>query len=159
MVKKFALQSRRQIYIGKNEALRYRIICLGSSSNTDVGKVAKGLGESSTSGKIDQSKKVTKRKTKPTCPFAIHISRPSIKDLWCVKTINQEHKCLHTRDVGLYTMSFIAKEIEPMSHPRQRRNRKDVTSILSTLHMREFKTMHYRVKGSCLQNKVVLTQV
>ncbi|KAL8260566.1 hypothetical protein R6Q59_028519 [Mikania micrantha] len=80
MVKKFALHSRRQIYIGKNEALRYRIICLGSSPNLDVGEHRKGLRESLTSEKIDQSKKVTKRKTKPTCPFAIHISRPSIKN-------------------------------------------------------------------------------
>ncbi|XP_076929368.1 protein FAR1-RELATED SEQUENCE 6-like [Bidens hawaiensis] len=42
----------------------------------------------------------------------MQISRPSISDQWCVKTISHQHQCLQTRVVGLYIMGTIAKEIE-----------------------------------------------
>ncbi|KAI3804419.1 hypothetical protein L1987_25944 [Smallanthus sonchifolius] len=120
MVKHFALESRRQLYILKNESLRYRVVCLGTNPSLDAdegtqGQNSKilqmGVGGSSTSV---IPKKVSKRNTKPTCPYAIQISRPTTDDHWCVKIIQGEHQCLQTREVGLYTISSIAKEIEPL---------------------------------------------
>ncbi|KAI3818709.1 hypothetical protein L1987_12524 [Smallanthus sonchifolius] len=76
MVKHFALESRRQLYILKNESLRYRVVCLGTNPSLDA--------EEGTQG---QNSKILLSEV-------------------------GEHQCLQTREVGLYTMSSIAKEIE-----------------------------------------------
>ncbi|XP_076934262.1 uncharacterized protein LOC143600465 [Bidens hawaiensis] len=49
---------------------------------------------------------------KPTCPWAMHISRGTVQDHWCVKTLRYQHQCFESKVIGLYTQSTIAKEIE-----------------------------------------------
>ncbi|KAK1429576.1 hypothetical protein QVD17_11790 [Tagetes erecta] len=50
----------------------------------------------------------------------IQISRSKASDSWCVETLSHEHKCLQVREVAMYIMSSIAKEIKPMveSNPK-----------------------------------------
>ncbi|KAD7478078.1 hypothetical protein E3N88_01214 [Mikania micrantha] len=124
LVKQYALESRRQLYITKNDHLRFRVVCMGTSpkfttsqqsTKFQKGKSNEEVGEKSSGGQnvLPNKSKIIKRLTKPTCPFAIHISRKTTEDAWQVKTIMGDHECLQTRDVELYTMSYIAKEIEP----------------------------------------------
>ncbi|KAJ0569446.1 putative MULE transposase domain-containing protein [Helianthus annuus] len=107
MVKTYAVKSRRQIYILKNDKLRFRVICLGTNPTL-------GSTEGQNSKFRGVGLKQDKRHLKPTCPWAVQISRRTEKESWCVKTITSQHHCLQTREVGLYTMSQIAKEIQPM---------------------------------------------
>ncbi|KAK1408172.1 hypothetical protein QVD17_39807 [Tagetes erecta] len=121
MVKSYSVASRRDIYILKNELLKYRLICVGTNpnlvsggkagSNLQSGVKLRGVGVKLSNG---EPKKPNKRNIIPTCPWAIHISRSKPTDNWCVKTISGEHNCLQTREVAMYTRTFIAKEIQPM---------------------------------------------
>ncbi|KAL8268324.1 hypothetical protein R6Q59_002122 [Mikania micrantha] len=128
IIRSYALECRRQVYVVKNDSIRFRIVCLGTTPTLNTASQAQGqnwnsekvVGGSSAFGNGQKSipikvkNKVSNRNTKPSCPFAIQISRRTTDDFWCVKTIQPNHKCLQTRDVGLYTMSYIADEIEPI---------------------------------------------
>ncbi|XP_035830202.1 uncharacterized protein LOC110875400 [Helianthus annuus] len=114
MVKNYALTSRREVFIAKNEPLRYRVVCMGTNPTLIGVECLQGQSSHTSTGQSKKPKKLCKRKTKPTCPWAIHISRRTILDSWCVKTICHQHQCLQTIEPGLYTMSSIAKEIEPI---------------------------------------------
>ncbi|KAJ0898585.1 hypothetical protein HanRHA438_Chr08g0358501 [Helianthus annuus] len=115
MVKDYALKARRDVFILKNELLSYRVVCFGSNPPLLGPVKRKGEeGQNSKCTKVGQKYKHLKRHTKPTCPWAVHISRNTNKDKWCVKTIHNQHNCLTTRAVSLYTMSSIAREIQPM---------------------------------------------
>ncbi|KAM0038177.1 putative transposase, mutator type, MULE transposase domain-containing protein [Helianthus debilis subsp. tardiflorus] len=134
-VKMHAIQTRRQLLNVKSDNLRYRVVCAGinpefvasQGQNWETSKECGPIHEESSqhggTTKVGESSKVSggskevkkkpkKKHPKPTCPWVLHISRKSIENQWCVKTFNEEHNCLTTRKVKLYTVSSIAREIE-----------------------------------------------
>ncbi|KAD6453940.1 hypothetical protein E3N88_08646 [Mikania micrantha] len=92
LVIKHALESRRQLFIQMNDPKRFRVVCLGKSPIFEQG--------------------VGKRNQVPTCPWTLHISNQFQEDSWVVKTFIDDHVCLQTREVKLFTISYIAKEIQ-----------------------------------------------
>ncbi|KAJ0685047.1 hypothetical protein HanOQP8_Chr11g0400311 [Helianthus annuus] len=130
MVKLHALRSKRQLVIRRNESYRFRVVCLGvnpvfvcggsKGKKVNFGRAKKKQkkGKESSAAKEDKSSHVggstsTNKREKPTCPWALHISRKKNEQTWLVKTYHHEHKCLQTRKVRLYTVTSIAKEILP----------------------------------------------
>ena len=47
---------------------------------------------------------------KSVCPWNVYIS-PSRDGKWVVKTFNNEHKCLQSRDIKACTSTFLAKHV------------------------------------------------
>ncbi|XP_076912923.1 uncharacterized protein LOC143571364 [Bidens hawaiensis] len=146
MVKSYAIHARRDLYIKKNDPLRFRVICLGINPNLVAGE---GSNMSS-----QEKLKVRKRDMKPTCPWTMRISRQSVEDNWCVKAIPKKHYCLRSRTIGLYTMSTIAKEIEVELQTTPNLSAKELKAKFQQMHqvqLSEYKVR--RAKTIALQRK------
>ncbi|KAJ0527485.1 putative transposase, mutator type, MULE transposase domain-containing protein [Helianthus annuus] len=57
---------------------------------------------------------MSKKNWIPSCPWTLHVSKVKRESTWMVKTFIKDHLCLHTRDVALCTIGWLAKEIEPI---------------------------------------------
>ncbi|KAK1428491.1 hypothetical protein QVD17_17326 [Tagetes erecta] len=148
LVKSYALKTRRQLVLAKNNKHRLRVVCLGKKAKLVSGgmgqigwienvnektsrvvhkgessEVVSGVhkGESSeVDGEVHKGEsnevvsETKKKQPPPTCTWVLHCSRKSEDEQFVVKTLIDKHLCIHTRDVKLYTTSFIAKEIEPI---------------------------------------------
>ncbi|KAL4563559.1 hypothetical protein LXL04_027602 [Taraxacum kok-saghyz] len=97
-IKLLAIHSKRDLHIAKNEKIRVRVVCRGIISGTD--------GESDGGPSINS--KVTCKGKKESCPFVIQISRSNEVEPWLVKTVNDKHLCLKTRNVKACTSKFLA---------------------------------------------------
>jgi hypothetical protein len=146
IVKRLAVQTRRQLVFTKDDKLRLRVVCYGLNPATICNERQKGQngdnvenGESSAVGGANKAKKPgkgemcgksqesnvvgscelntqpnKKRFPPPTCPWTLFISRATENEMFVVRTLKTEHKCMPTRKVRLYTVSAIAKEVEPL---------------------------------------------
>lgn len=139
LVKTHAVESRRQLMITRNDKVRFRVVCQGVNpklvrceSNVDKTKDVgpHQVGCSTTRKKKKSNKESepeqvgtssTKKQSKPkkeipqpTCPWEVYITNSNQEGTWVVTTLCKEHKCLQTRDVNLCTISWLAKEVEPM---------------------------------------------
>ncbi|XP_076961105.1 uncharacterized protein LOC143637650 [Bidens hawaiensis] len=146
MVKSYVIHARRDLYIKKNDPLRFRVICLGTNPNLVAGE---GSNVSS-----QEKLKVKKREMKPTCPWTLHISRQSVEDNWCVKAIPRKHDCLRSRTIGLYTMSTIAKEIEVELQTTPNLSAKELKAKFQQMHQVQLsESKMRRAKTIALQRK------
>ncbi|KAK1411708.1 hypothetical protein QVD17_38268 [Tagetes erecta] len=117
-----AVKTRRQLHILRNESNRFRVVCLGvnpvlvsggSNSKKDETCGFKSAHESFQEGGASSSTNKSKyQRPTPTCSWKLYLSRKSKLDSWIVKTYHEEHECLQIREVRLYTVSSIAREIE-----------------------------------------------
>ncbi|KAJ0507983.1 putative transposase, mutator type, transposase, MuDR, plant, MULE transposase [Helianthus annuus] len=118
LVKKLAVDSRRQLSIIRNDTKRFRVVCYGRDPGSlVVGKINEKVGPSEKAKEVSSDvecsstcKKIDN--PKPTCPWVLHVSRKENVESWVVKTFINNHNCLHTREVRLCTLSWIAKDIE-----------------------------------------------
>ena len=102
-IKLLAIHSRRDLHIAKNDKIRVRVVCRGIISGTD----GECDGGPSINSKVTcKGKKVNEKKE--SCPFAIQISRSNEVEPWLVKTVNDKHLCLKTRNVKACTSKFLA---------------------------------------------------
>ncbi|GJW47877.1 DNA-directed DNA polymerase [Tanacetum coccineum] len=139
-----AVETRRQLYVWKNDKLRVKAVCRGKCPNS-VGPNASGLNspnkgklkqvngkwiksktvETSCSGqeinKVDGIKiKVGGKKGSYvydtiTCPWSLQISKEN--NTWTVKTYKDEHTCLQTRVVKRLTDKWLSNQIEDIVKP------------------------------------------
>ncbi|KAJ0693708.1 putative transposase, MuDR, plant [Helianthus annuus] len=148
LVKWYAVESKRQLYIIRNDKRRFRVVCMGknpklssneggcdnegssgNSHDTPLNANPEVVGDhnanTNNNGGAQQScsskepekkpKRPRKKIPPPTSPWVLHISNHfKSRDTWVVKTLINEHDCLHTRDVGLCNISFLTKEVEPI---------------------------------------------
>ncbi|KAL4560423.1 hypothetical protein LXL04_032574 [Taraxacum kok-saghyz] len=86
-----AVNSRRALYLAKNDKIRVRVTCKGV-----VGESGDDSGGPATRSKVKgKGKNVINNQSK--CPWAVQISRSNENEDWMVKTVNDHHKCLQTR--------------------------------------------------------------
>ncbi|KAL4566631.1 hypothetical protein LXL04_030751 [Taraxacum kok-saghyz] len=105
LVRLHAVNSRRALHLAKNDKIRVRITCKGV-----VGESGDGSGGPATRSKVKgKGKGVINNQSK--CPWAVQISRSNENEDWMVKTVNDHHKCLQTRDVKSCTSKFLADNI------------------------------------------------
>ncbi|KAK1409653.1 hypothetical protein QVD17_36182 [Tagetes erecta] len=133
LVTSYAVKTRRQLYVLKNDRFRFRVICMGKHPHSCVNvpgetgnlsegeKCFDGLSDveicgshEGESNKEDECALNKEKLPQPTCPWVLYFSRKKESELFVVKTLVDQHHCLQTRDVNLYTISFIAREIEPI---------------------------------------------
>ncbi|KAK1424728.1 hypothetical protein QVD17_20066 [Tagetes erecta] len=133
LVTAYAVKTRRQLYVLKNDRFRFRVICMGKHPQSCVNvpdetgnlsegeKCFDGLSDveicgshEGESNKEDECALNKEKLPQPTCPWVLYFSRKKESELFVVKTLVDQHHCLQTRDVNLYTISFIAREIEPI---------------------------------------------
>ncbi|GJS21174.1 putative RNA-directed DNA polymerase, eukaryota, reverse transcriptase zinc-binding domain protein [Tanacetum coccineum] len=139
-----AVETRRQLYVWKNDKRRVRAVCRGKCPNS-VGPNASGLN-SPNKGKLKQvNGKWVKSKTVETscsgqeintvdgikikvggkkgsyvydtisCPWSLQISKEN--NTWTVKTYKDEHTCLQTRVVKRLTDKWLSNQIEDIVKP------------------------------------------
>ncbi|KAK1427701.1 hypothetical protein QVD17_16394 [Tagetes erecta] len=123
LVTAYTVKTRRQLYVLKNDRFIFRVICMGKHPHScvnvpdetgnlsDVEICGSHEGESN---KEDECALNKEKLPQPTCPWVLYFSRKKESELFVVKTLVDQHHCLQTRDVNLYTISFIAREIEPI---------------------------------------------
>ncbi|KAK1422120.1 hypothetical protein QVD17_25014 [Tagetes erecta] len=133
LVTAYAVKTRRQLYVLKNDRFRFRVICMGKHPHSCVNvpdetgnlsegeKCFDGLSDveicgshEGESNKEDERALNKEKLPQATCPLVLYFSRKKESELFVVKTLVDQHHCLQTRDVNLYTISFIAREIEPI---------------------------------------------
>ena len=101
-----ALETRKNLFIKKNDKLRLRATCKGKVVFNE------GQVDGPTTGKKSKGKsKKTKTSTELSCQWVLQASRKSEEESWCVKTYQPEHSCLNTRKVRTATANFISKQI------------------------------------------------
>nr|GEX37072.1 putative RNA-directed DNA polymerase, eukaryota, reverse transcriptase zinc-binding domain protein [Tanacetum cinerariifolium] len=120
-----AVATRRKLYVWKNDKVRVRAVCRRKclEFTNSVGPIASGLN-SPCKGKLKQvNGKWVKSKTLETS-YSKHginkVDRIRIKvenNTWTVKTYNDEHICLQTREVKLLTDKWLSNEIEDIVKP------------------------------------------
>ncbi|GJV67247.1 mutator type transposase [Tanacetum coccineum] len=141
LVHRHSIETRRELYLKKNDKVRVRAACKGTIpvfiTSCDIGpsKVVESCqtqrGESSqptkwTKGKIVNSKGVesplNKSKQvggKPSlrkvaanqCPWVLQVSKLQDSETWQVKTFDDTHKCLQSRKIKYCTADFLSKDI------------------------------------------------
>ncbi|KAL4574022.1 hypothetical protein LXL04_020844 [Taraxacum kok-saghyz] len=101
--KLLAIHSRRDLHIAKNCKIRVRVVCRGIISGTN----GESDGGPSINSKVTcKGEKVNEKNE--SCPFVIQISRSNEVEPWLVKTVNDKHLCLKTRNVKACTSKFLA---------------------------------------------------
>ncbi|KAK1435284.1 hypothetical protein QVD17_01045 [Tagetes erecta] len=108
-----AVDTRRQLKVVKNTLVKFRAVCIGVNLDFVEGP-NEGCGIQTTQSKDASTVEKGKHVERQDCPWSLHISRKDKKDLWVVKTFKSNHTCLQTREVNLYTVRSLAKEIEPI---------------------------------------------
>ncbi|KAL4567999.1 hypothetical protein LXL04_023598 [Taraxacum kok-saghyz] len=99
------VNSRRALYLAKNDKIRVRVTCKGA-----VGESGDDSGGPATRSKVKgKGKNVINNQTK--CPWAVQISRSNENEDWMVKTENDHHKCLQTSTIKSCTSKFLATNI------------------------------------------------
>lgn len=76
----------------------------------DTGSSQPSASSSQSKGNFTSSK-TYKKKTKPMCPWSLHVSKVGDERSWSVKTLKNEHKCLQTRKIKLLTARFLSSEV------------------------------------------------
>nr|KAJ0192415.1 hypothetical protein LSAT_V11C800439760 [Lactuca sativa] len=101
-----ALETRKNLFIKKNDKLRLRTTCKGKVVFNE------GQVDGPTTGKKSKGKsKKTKTSTELSCQWVLQASRKSEEKSWCVKTYQPEHSCLNTRKVRTATENVLSKQI------------------------------------------------
>ncbi|GJT87824.1 mutator type transposase [Tanacetum coccineum] len=141
LVHRHSIETRRELYLKKNDKVRVRAACKGTipvfTTSCDIGpsKVVESSqtqrGESSqptkwTKGKIANNKgvesplnKSKKVGGKPTlrkvaanqCPCVLQVSKLQDSETWQVKTFDDTHKCLQSRKIKYFTADFLSEDI------------------------------------------------
>ncbi|GJV63595.1 hypothetical protein Tco_1474423 [Tanacetum coccineum] len=141
LVHRHSIETRRELYLKKNDKVRVRAACKGTipvfTTSYDIGpsKVVESSqtqrGESSqptkwTKGKIANSKgvesplnKSKKVGGKPTlrkvaaneCPCVLQVSKLQDSETWQVKTFDDTYKCLQSRKIKYCTTDFLSEDI------------------------------------------------
>ncbi|KAK1425488.1 hypothetical protein QVD17_20840 [Tagetes erecta] len=132
IVTRVAIATRRQLVFTKSDKTKIRAVCQGkcptvlsegqfSQSSKPSQSCGSNQTQDSLKGKASNvvggsavNKKQKKRYPKPSCPWTLHISRNNTQAMFVVKTFKEEHRCLQTRKLRLYTVSAIAKELETL---------------------------------------------
>ncbi|GJV89066.1 transposase, MuDR [Tanacetum coccineum] len=112
-VRLHSIETRRQLYLAKNDKVRIRAKCFGRNpvfildgegpSTTDVGPNKKGIN----SGGRGRPKPLAPDE----CPWAVQITKVKNSETWEVRTYNEEHKCLQSRKIIACTHKFLSKGI------------------------------------------------
>ncbi|GJR72688.1 mutator type transposase [Tanacetum coccineum] len=140
LVHRHSIETRRELYLKKNDKVRVRVACRGTihvfNTSCDIGpsNVVESSqtqrGESSqptkwTKGKIVNSKGVEsllnmskKVGGKPSlrkvaanqCPWVLQVSKLQDSETWQVKTFDDTHKCLQSRKIKYCTADFFSKD-------------------------------------------------
>nr|KAJ0207346.1 hypothetical protein LSAT_V11C500276150 [Lactuca sativa] len=98
---------KRSIYLSKNDKIRIRMKCKGVVSQSS--KVVDSGGPSTKSRENRNGKDVIANKG--TCPWAVQISRANENQDWLLKTVQDEHKGLQTREIKACTSRYVANLI------------------------------------------------
>ncbi|GKA34574.1 mutator type transposase [Tanacetum coccineum] len=122
-VRLHSIETRRKLFLAKNDKLRIRAKCLGRNpvftldgegpSNTDAGPKKKTR---KVKGKQDVGPSLGGRgRPKPLaadeCPWALQITKVKNSETWEVRTYSDEHKCLQSRQIHACTSKFLSKGI------------------------------------------------
>ncbi|GJR48537.1 hypothetical protein Tco_1316640 [Tanacetum coccineum] len=130
-VRLHSIETRRQLYLAKNDKVRIRAKCFGRNpvfildgegpSTTDVGpkkKTIKGKGKQDDTPLGPNKKGISsggRGRPKPLapdeCPWAVQITKVKNSETWEVRTYNEEHKCLQSRKIIACTHKFLSKGI------------------------------------------------
>ncbi|GJQ98807.1 hypothetical protein Tco_0521792 [Tanacetum coccineum] len=133
-VRLHSIETRRKLFLAKNDKLRIRAKCLGRNpvftldgegpSNTDAGpkkktRKVKGKQDVGPSDPVEPNKKGVslggRGRPKPLaadeCPWALQITKVKNSETWEVRTYSDEHKCLQSRQIHACTSKFLSKGI------------------------------------------------
>ncbi|GKC60913.1 hypothetical protein Tco_1088511 [Tanacetum coccineum] len=133
-VRLHSIETRRKLFLAKNDKLRIRAKCLGRNpvftldvegpSNTNVGpkkktRKVKGKQDVGPSDPVGPNKKGVslggRGRPKPLaadeCPWALQITKVKNSETWEVRTYSDEHKCLQSRKIHACTSKFLSKGI------------------------------------------------
>lgn len=109
----YVLESRRDIRIEKCDQERIRAMCRGTVvgyGRNYTGSCQPSASSSQSKGKFASSK-TYKKNSKAMCEWSLHVSKVGDERSWSVKTLNDEHKCLQTRNIKLLTARFLSSEV------------------------------------------------
>jgi hypothetical protein len=132
MVTRISVESRRDIYLKKNDKTRVKAECRGIVPIFSESQ----FGPSGPTGsQVEKPMKVNKKKTpcaRPSgsqienpnvnvidtqsCPWLLHCSK-SKEETWYVKIFEDNHTCLQTRNVRKCTAKFLSKVVEESIKP------------------------------------------
>ncbi|GJX98969.1 mutator type transposase [Tanacetum coccineum] len=132
-VRLHSIETRRKLFLAKNDKLRIRAKCLGRNhvftldgegpGNTDVGpkkktrkdKGKQDVGPSDPVGPNKKGVSLGRGRIKPLaadeCHWALQITKVKNSETWEVRTYSDEHKCLQSRKVHACTSKFLSKGI------------------------------------------------
>jgi hypothetical protein len=129
LIRKHAIESRRELYFLRNDSKRIRVVCNGNvpqfndvavgPGQKDGGVIGHRKGKSGPSQKATEvggssgqkgKRKYYKKMHLGDCPWVLYALKIDDGNTWMVRTYKPEHTCLQSRKIKACTAGFMAKE-------------------------------------------------